>query len=172
MNWRLNILIFLLLVLSNTVAAQNIDPQVMNANSGTYSKGSIILDWSFGEQLSVQTLQADSNFLITTGFLQAYSTPWGPFPPDGSKTGIFTFPNPSSSVVAVRSTITSKGKIQIRLLQLNGLLLQQFQEDYEGISYQRVINISRYESGIYIVQVTITLPDLSVWKTSKQIIKI
>lgn len=172
MKWRLNILIPLLLLLNQTLEAQNTDPHVINANSGTYSKGSIILDWSFGEQISVQTLQADSSFLLTTGFLQSYSTPWGPFPPDGSKTGIYTFPNPSSSLVAVRSTITSKGKIQIRLLQLNGLLLQQFQEDYEGIAYQRIINISRYESGIYLLQVTITLPDFSVWKTSKQIIKI
>ncbi|MDD2792921.1 MAG: hypothetical protein PHD73_07060 [Sediminibacterium sp.] len=172
MNRRLNIFTFLLLILGFTVTAQNTDPQVINANSGTYSKGGIILDWSFGEQISVQTLRTDSNFLITTGFLQSYSTPWGPFPPDGSKTGIFAFPNPSSSMVAVRSTITSKGKIQIRLMQLNGLLLQQFQEDYEGIGYQRIINISRYESGIYILHVTITLPDLSVWKTSKQIIKI
>ncbi|HJV18926.1 MAG TPA: T9SS type A sorting domain-containing protein [Sediminibacterium sp.] len=172
MNWRLNIFISLLLLLNQTLAAQNTDPHVINTNSGTYSKGNIILDWSFAEQISVQTLQADSGFLLTTGFLQSYSTPWGPFPQDGSKTGIFAFPNPSSSLVAVRSTIASKGKIQIRLLQLNGLLLQQFQEDYEGVSYQRLINISRYVSGIYMLHIVITLPDQTVWKITKQIIKI
>ena len=55
---------------SFTLNAQTKFPTIINLSGDSKQIEGIIWDWSFGEQLLVNTLYSDKNFLLTTGFLQ------------------------------------------------------------------------------------------------------
>ena len=55
---------------SFTLNGQTKFPTIINISGDSKQIEGIIWDWSFGEQLLVNTLYSDKNFLLTTGFLQ------------------------------------------------------------------------------------------------------
>ena len=55
---------------SFTLNGQTKFPTIINLSGDSKQIEGIIWDWSFGEQLLVNTLYSDKNFLLTTGFLQ------------------------------------------------------------------------------------------------------
>jgi|GEM_PF-898708 len=144
------------LLLYLPVSGQPKEPQVINAGGGYYAQGNLLVDWSFGELLSVQTLNANSGFIVTTGFLQSKVDALTPFNPIGSADSnkIFAGPNPANSIIAIRSTVIEAGRIQIVLTNEYGKVLQKMEEMYEGIGYQKQLNITMYPSGLYFVFVT------------------
>jgi len=144
------------LLLCLQVQSQYKEPQVINAGGGYYKQGDILIDWSFGEMLSVQTLNSNSGFIVTTGFLQSKVDALTPFNPIGSADSnkIFAGPNPTNSLITIRSTVIEPGRMQIVLTNENGRVLQKIEETYEGINYQKQLNVSTYPSGLYFVIVT------------------
>lgn len=154
---RVQVISFLtVLLLCLQVRAQYKEPQVINAGGGYYTQGDLLIDWSFGELLSVQTLNSNSGFIVTTGFLQSKVDALTPFNPIGSADSnkIFAGPNPTNSIITIRSTVIEPGRIQIVLTNEHGKVLQKFEEMYEGIGYQKQLNIATYPSGFYFVFVT------------------
>jgi len=155
---RFQVISFLtVLLLCLQLQAQYKEPQVINAGGGYYAQGNILIDWSFGEILSVQTLSASSlDFIVTTGFLQSKVDAITPFNPIGSADSnkIFAGPNPTNSLITIRSTVIEPGRMQIVLTNEHGRVLQKIEESYEGINYQKQLNVSTYPSGLYFVFIT------------------
>lgn len=154
---RFRVVSFLtLILLCLQTQAQYKEPQVINAGGGYYTQGNLLIDWSFGEMLSIQTLNSNSGFIVTTGFLQSKVDAVTPFNPIGSADSnkIFAGPNPTNSIIAIRSTVIEAGRIQIVLTNEYGKVLQKIEEMYEGIGYQKQLNIATYPSGLYFVFVT------------------
>ena len=55
---------------SYTINAQTKYPSIINLSGDSKQIEGIIWDWSFGEQLLVQTLYSNKNLILTTGYLQ------------------------------------------------------------------------------------------------------
>jgi hypothetical protein len=161
------------LILQLSLSAQQKEPQVLNAGGGYFTSGDFLLDWNFAELLSVQTLVSNSDFIVTTGFLQSRLdalTPFNPIgPADSNK--IFAGPNPTRSLLTIRSTLLEPGRIQILLTTVTGAVLQRTEEQYEGIHYQKQLNISKYPSGFYNLIVTYLINGQSVKTATYKIIK-
>lgn len=155
------------------ICAQQKEPQVINACGGYFNRGDLVFDWSFGELISVQTLGSGSDFIITTGFLQPKPdalTPFNPIgPADSNK--IFAGPNPTRSLLTIRSTLLEPGRIRIILTNLSGMVLQRVEENYEGIQYQKQLNITAYPIGFYNLQITYLINGQPIKTSTYKIIK-
>ena len=168
--------LFLFLVgwmLQFSVTAQQKEPQVINACGDYFARGDLLFDWSFGELISVQTLSSNSDFIVTTGFLQSKLdalTPFNPIgPADSNK--IFAGPNPTRSLVTIRSTLIEPGRIQVLLTTATGMILQRMEEAYEGINYQKQLNLSKYPSGFYNLIITYLINGQPIKTSTYKIIK-
>ncbi len=161
------------LLLQLSVTAQQKEPQVINAGGGYFARGDFLFDWSFGEMISVQTLNSNSDFIITTGFLQSKPDALTPFHPIGpaDSNKIFAGPNPTRSLLTIRSTLVEPGRIRVILTNATGLVLQKVEEAYEGINYQKQLNISKYPSGFYNLIVTYLVNGQPVKTSAYKIIK-
>lgn len=167
----LPVLVSLLLQLS--VTAQQKEPRVINAGGGYFTGQDLLFDWSFGELISVQTLSSGSDFIITTGFLQSKLdalTPFNPIgPADSNK--IFAGPNPTRSLLTIRSTLIDPGRIRILLTTMTGVALLKIEEAYEGINYQKQLNLQSYPSGFYNLVITYLINGQAMKTSIYKIIK-
>jgi hypothetical protein len=165
--------LFVGLLLQFSASAQQKEPQVINAGGGYFSRGDLLFDWSFGELISVQTLSSNTDFIVTTGFLQSKLdalTPFNPIgPADSNK--IFAGPNPTRSLITIRSTLIEPGRIQVLLTTATGMVLQKMEEAYEGLHYQKQLNLSRYPSGFYNLIVTYLINGQPIKTSTYKIIK-
>ncbi len=156
------LLVFLLPAIS-----QIKDPQVINASGGSFSKDDILIDWSFAELLSVKSFSPSGDFMLTTGFLQSLFI--APLPIGSAE--IYIGPNPTAALITVRTSIPDPGKITIKVMRSDGYILQQFEEKYTGLVYNRQLNLSTYSSGIYFIHVQYTAPDQQTKQITRTIVK-
>lgn len=165
--------LFVGLIPQFSAIAQQKEPQVINAGGGYFSRGDFLFDWSFGELISVQTLSSNADFIVTTGFLQSKLDALTPFNPVGpaDSNKIFAGPNPTRSLITIRSTLIVPGRIQVILTTITGMVLQRVEEAYEGIHYQKQLNISKYPSGFYNLIVTYLINGQPIKTSSYKIIK-
>lgn len=147
--------------------------RVINSAGGSDLCQDILFDWSFGEMISVRTLYSNSDFMVTSGFLQSRIDTFEKFLPigPGDTNRIMAGPNPTHSLVTIRSTIAATGKILIRITNSNGQLIKQYEELHESLKYQKQLNISALPSGTYILFISFFQNGQAVKTAAYRIIK-
>jgi hypothetical protein len=134
-----------------TINAQTKYPTIINLNGNSKQIEGIIWDWSFGEQLLVQTLYSSKNLMLTTGFLQ--NEFWVSI--DLKELDLITpfkiGPNPAVQFLKIYSDqsgiLISKIEMRNEQAQLLKLILGPF----SGIQFQKTISIASVNTGTYFI---------------------
>jgi type IX secretion system substrate protein len=151
MKWLNHFCVYLSIILSLSLHAQQVTPNVINSAGGSNSTGILFVDWSVGEMPVILT-SSGNNLYITNGFLQAGSG----FIPNGllnlpvlTNLEIKIFPNPVRDELQIQFQLNHAGKIQIILFDISGKKLMDRQWSYIGGSQVRLINLKTYPQGSY-----------------------
>ena len=138
---------------SDTINAQTKYPTIINLSADSKQIEGIIWDWSFGEQLLVNTLYSDKNFLLTTGFLQndfgvgvnvkilETTTPF--------KIG----PNPFIKNLKIHSDQSGILISKIEMSNAQGQLLKIIQGPWSGIQFEQTLSFTSANTGIYLISI-------------------
>jgi hypothetical protein len=138
---------------SDTINAQTKYPTIINLSADSKQIEGIIWDWSFGEQLLVNTLYSDKNFLLTTGFLQndfgvgvnvkilETTTPF--------KIG----PNPFIKNLKIHSDQSGILISKIEMSNAQGQLLKIIQGPWSGIQFEQTLSFTSANTGIYFISI-------------------
>ena len=152
-----------------TINAQTKYPTIINLNGNSKQIEGIIWDWSFGEQLLVNTLYSDKNVILTTGFLQ--NEFWVSI--DFKKldlTTLFKFgPNPVVQNLKINSDQSGIIISKIEMSNAQGQFLKIVEGPWSGIEFEQNLSFASAYAGIYFIVIHYVVGN-SILK--KQIFKI
>lgn len=152
-------LIFLIVSLCKlSASAQSISPATLNVGGGSFTNNYLKLEWSIGEATVVESFQLGTNYLITNGVLQHYTTTAvaaGNATPQWAFADLRIYPVPTQSIVNINILSSFKGKMRIELLDNNMRLLAKQEFDYYGTNGIRQFDLSKYASANYFVRISL-----------------
>ena len=147
MNKIITIIILCLLAVHSN--AQIKFESTINTTGSSSSGSSLQLEWSMGEQLSIQQFTAGS-LIITTGILQGSLVKTA----DPSVNAeIKLFPNPANAFFNASFQFTKNGKMHLQVFDMAGKKLSAFSKDYSIGIYAERFTTSQLPAGTYIIQV-------------------
>ncbi len=141
--------IAILCILSLCSNAQIKFESTINTTGGSSSTLNLQLEWSMGEQLSIQQFTAGS-LIITTGILQGSIVKIA----DASvHAEIKLFPNPANDFFNASFQFTKNGKMHLQIFDMAGKKLTVFSKNYVTGIYSEKFTTAQLPAGNYIVQV-------------------
>jgi len=141
-----------LLVLCLSATASNAQirfESTMNTTGGSAASGTIQLEWSMGEQLSIQQFNAGA-LILTTGVLQGSIVK---ITDPSISAEIKLFPNPANDFFNASLQFTKTGKMYLQIFDMTGKKLSAFSKDYAVGIYSEKFDTKQLPAGTYIVQV-------------------
>ena len=138
---------------SDTINAQTKYPTIINLSADSKQIEGIIWDWSFGEQLLVNTLYSNKNFLLTTGFLQNDFGVGVDFNILETTTPFKIGPNPFIKNLKIHS---DQSGIQISKIEISndqGQLIKIIQGPWSGIQFEQTLSFASVNTGIYFIAI-------------------
>jgi hypothetical protein len=138
-------------------------------NADSKALEGIIWDWSFGELLLVNTLYADKNFLLTTGFLQNDFGVGVDFKVLELSTLFKIGPNPIVQNLKIKSDQSGIIISKVEMINEQGQLLKIVQGPFSGIQFEQTLSFASANTGIYFIVIHYVV-GVSILK--KQIFKI
>ena len=138
---------------SDTINAQTKYPTIINLSGDSKLIEGIIWDWSFGEQLLVNTLYSDKNFLLTTGFLQNDFGVGVDFKILETTTPFKIGPNPYIKNLKIHSDQSGILISKIEMSNALGQLLKIIQGPWSGIQFEQTISFTSANTGIYFISI-------------------
>ena len=138
---------------SDTINAQTKYPTIINLSGDSKLIEGIIWDWSFGEQLLVNTLYSDKNFLLTTGFLQNDFGVGVDFKILETTTPFKIGPNPFIKNLKIHSDQSGILISKIEMSNAQGQLLKIIQGPWSGIQFEQTISFTSANTGIYFISI-------------------
>ena len=147
MNKIIQLLIFC--VCSVSANAQIKFESTINTTGSSSNVGSLQLEWSMGEQLSIQQFTAGS-LIITTGILQGSIVK---ITDPSINADIKLFPNPANNFFNASFQFAKTGKMHLQIFDMAGKRLSTFIKDYAVGIYAEKFNTKQLPAGTYIVQV-------------------
>ena len=138
---------------SDTINAQTKYPTIINLSADSKQIEGIIWDWSFGEQLLVNTLYSDKNFLLTTGFLQNDFGVSVDFKILETTTPFKIGPNPFIKNLKIHSDQSGILISKIEMSNAQGQLLKIIQGPWSGIQFEQTISFTSANTGIYFISI-------------------
>ena len=154
---------------SDTINGQTKYPTIINLSGDSKLIEGIIWDWSFGEQLLVNTLYSDKNFLLTTGFLQNDFGVGVDFKILETTTPFKIGPNPFIKNLKIHSDQSGILISKIEMSNALGQLLKIIQGPWSGIQFEQTLSFTSANTGIYLISIHYVLGK-SILK--KQIFKV
>lgn len=132
--------------------AQSISPWVQNsAGYNTNSSSSYILDFSLGEQTSINDYFVLEKFRLNTGFFHSHYPLVTALLEEKLEAGeyVIIVPNPVSEFLTIKANYHSSGKFRFKIIDINAATL--YQSDFIKINgyYVGKLNVNRFTSGIY-----------------------
>ncbi len=129
----------------NNINAQSSTPEVISTTGGTYQGNTVQIDWTLGE-LAVTAIQ-NSSSQITQGFHQPkyIITSTSELPKEIGQ--ISVFPNPTSDRIEMQLAFDQNQKIQIQLIDINGV--RQWSMEKHGQTIDETISIGALPDGNY-----------------------
>ena len=149
--------------------AQTSYPNIISVTADSKALEGIIWDWSFGELLLVNTLYADKNFLLTTGFLQNDFGVGVDFKVLELSTLFKIGPNPIVQNLKIKSDQSGIIISKIEMINEQGQLLKIIQGPFSGIHFKQTLSFASANTGIYFIVIHYVV-GVSILK--KQIFKI
>ena len=138
---------------SDTLNAQSKYPTIINLSGDSKLIEGIIWDWSFGEQLLVNTLYSDKNFLLTTGFLQNDFGVGVDFKILETTTPFKIGPNPFIKNLKIHSDQSGILISKIEINNAQGQLLKIIQGPWSGIQFEQTLSFTSANTGIYFISI-------------------
>lgn len=138
---------------SFTLNGQTKFPTIINLSGDSKQIECIIWDWSFGEQLLVNTLYSDKNFLLTTGFLQNDFGVSVNFKILETTTPFKIGPNPLIKNLKIHSDQSGIIISKIEMSNAQGQLLKIIQGPWSGIQFEQTISFTSANTGIYFISI-------------------
>ena len=138
---------------SDTINAQTKYPSIINLSGDSKLIEGIIWDWSFGEQLMVNTLYSDKNFLLTTGFLQNDFGVGVDFKILETTTPFKIGPNPFIKNLKIHSDQSGILISKIEMSNAQGQLLKIIQGPWSGIQFEQTLSFTSANTGIYFIAI-------------------
>ena len=138
---------------SDTINGQTKYPTIINLSGDSKLIEGIIWDWSFGEQLLVNTLYSDKNFLLTTGFLQNDFGVGVDFKILETTTPFKIGPNPFIKNLKIHSDQSGILISKIEMSNAQGQLLKIIQGPWSGIQFEQTISFTSANTGIYLISI-------------------
>jgi hypothetical protein len=138
---------------SYTINAQIKYPSIINLSGDSKQIEGIIWDWSFGEQLLVQTLYSNKNLILTTGYLQNDFGNGVNFKILETTTPFKIGPNPFIKNLKIHS---DQSGIQISKIEISndqGQLLKIIQGPWSGIQFEQTLFFTSANTGIYFIAI-------------------
>lgn len=149
--------------------AQTGYPNIISVNADSKALNGIWWDWSFGEQLLVNTLHADKDFMLTTGFLQNDFGVGVNFKELELTTVFKIGPNPIIQNVKVTGDQIGIVISKIEIINEQGQLVKNVQGPFSGIQFEQILPFASANTGIYFIMIHYVVGN-SILK--KQIFKI
>lgn len=142
---------FVYIALCLPAVAQSIERSAVTAAGSELSAAGIQLSQSFGQPALVSEVVSGS-FMLTQGFQQVYLSGLNTEESNPLPLRFSAFPNPSASVFTVQANGPAGGSIELRVINLQGLVVwQQTAALFQG-EYQWQIVPGDWAPGIYILQ--------------------
>lgn len=154
----------------------SVNPQVINATGGTFTRDHYILDWSIGELALVDQMESSQpKFIVSNGFIQ-------PFTQDptliNNETGfgngeIIILPNPTQNILEINFRTKQRGEMSYWLYDVLGRIL--FTNSFYSYGYGQIekIDLTGARAGSYFLRVELKPEQSSVPKKgSYKIIKL
>lgn len=138
---------------SDTINGQTKYPTIINLSGDSKLIEGIIWDWSFGEQLLVNTLYSDKNFLLTTGFLQNDFGVGVDFKILETTTPFKIGPNPFIKNLKIHSDQSGILISKIEMSNAQGQLLKIIQGPWSGIQFEQTLSFTSANTGIYFISI-------------------
>ena len=142
--------------------SQELSPVILNTTGGSGNDNNIYFEWSVGEETAIETMSSSQNF-ITHGILQPINRIpnlnkcWGP-------EEIKISPNPTNSWINIKFYSVQTGKISMILVDASGRRISITQFDYYGFDHVERMDLSRYGSGVYFLNILLDPTGKSVRK--------
>lgn len=161
---------------SQTISKDTIAPSIINATGGSSVYNDITYEWSIGEALITDAMSS-GGIIVINGILQP-AAPESATRYDNnnqwSKDEIRIFPNPARDWLTIKFLSVETGRVTVRLWDAAGKCLYFKQFYFPGGSRAEMINVSRYASGDYILNIdlAISLSGPSIQKHGNYIIQV
>ena len=146
--------------------SQSVSPATLNTTGGSLIYTFYRFEWSFGEATAIETMSS-GNIVVTNGVLQPYTltpatvnpyTPWG-------REEIKILPNPTRDWIEIDFFSKQQGKVTLTLYDESGRVMTTKAFDYFGIDRIEKMNLSRFPSGQYFLNIQLAPTGTSVRKT-------
>lgn len=161
------LIVLCITIRANTTLAQSISPATINVGGGSFSNNFLELEWSVGEATVVESFQIGSNYIITNGVLQPYTTTAvaaSNTTPQWAMADLRIYPVPTQSIVNINFLSSLKGRMRLDLLDDRMRLLATQEFDYYGTNGNRQWDLAKYASGNYFIRITLVANDQSIIK--------
>ena len=152
-----------------TLHAQTGYPNIISVNADSKAINGIWWDWSFGEELLINTLHADKNFMLTTGFLQNDFGVGVNFKELELTTVFKIGPNPIIQNVKITGDQIGIVISKIEITNEQGQLVKNVKGPFSGIQFEQTLSFASVNTGIYFIVIHYVVGN-SILK--KQIFKI
>jgi hypothetical protein len=156
-------LILLLLLCPFFTKAQEATPNIVNVTGGSAISGYYRFDWSVGEMCIIDSY-IQPGLILENGLLHAGTEKAIPTTAINFFTigDIMIFPNPVYTITEVNFNLPQPGRVNIRLMDIMGKLVEIRQFDYNGAGRIEKIDLQRYPAGTYMLHVLLTPTDQSM----------
>ena len=152
---KIKLLLFsaFMMLLSISMIAQTLSPQVISSSGGFYSGASATLSVTVAEMTMVQTFSQPNN-ILTQGFQQPEQLTTAIQENEMAIGDVSIYPNPSNGLFVVDYNATSGGDYMVRIFDMTGQVV--FSQSYSaGVGQNSIhIDMSRYRQGIYLLEMS------------------
>jgi hypothetical protein len=153
--------LFILMFLSAGLSAQSISKQVIAPLGGTISNGNNQLSYTAGEIVIGSMTAEDGSFQLGNGYYPSLDLSVLSIESPTTNLLVKVYPNPTKELIFITHPISNSFKVFIS--DLTGKVLFQKQ-----VGKQEPINIERYPTGTYLINVTTEDKKTNSYKIIKQ----
>lgn len=152
---------FILMFLSAGLSAQSVSKQVIAPLGGTISNGNIQLSYTAGEVVVGSMTAEDGSFQLGNGYYPSLNLETLSIDSPTTNLLVKVYPNPTKELIFI--THPSSTSFKVFISDITGKVLLQ-----KEVGKQEPINIERYPTGTYLINVTTEDKKTNSYKIIKQ----
>ena len=153
--------LFILMFLSAGLSAQSVSKQVIAPLGGTISNGNIQLSYTAGEVVVGSMTAEDGSFQLGNGYYPSLNLETLSIDSPTTNLLVKVYPNPTKELIFI--THPSSTSFKVFISDITGKVLLQ-----KEVGKQEPINIERYPTGTYLINVTTEDKKTNSYKIIKQ----
>ena len=148
-------LLIVLAIIAFTAKSQSLSPTVIASSGGFYTSANAMLSTTVAEITMVQTFTSTDN-ILTQGFQQPEDITTGIVEKPLLSNGFLIYPNPTNGNFVLNFTNNDNSEANIRILNMAGQIMLEEQVSQSAGLNTINFDISSYNQGMYILEITTT----------------